>query len=187
MVVLQFLKDYWEAIVSISALTISFISLRNAIVSSRRQKKHYINSVRPHLDLFITGLTLNEICRIEFKNLAIGPAIIKKVVMVDTVSKMQYYPLSFSSQYLSKIDPDVSSYLYTDGMMIGSNSSYGVFEIRVGKAGVEDLVKLFDRFHFRYEYTDLYDSHVWIGEDNIIGQARNQFLNHSHSIGFQKE
>lgn len=180
MKVIEFLKCYWEALIAASALMISLVSLIVSIVSVRNQRKsaerqqeHFIMTVRPHLDLYVDTKGEDGLWKVLLKNTGNGPAVLEKAMLYDTKTKLEIYPTAFALNVLRQYDPKAGGLLATKGMVIAKGQEFELMYFRTGE-GFEGIVNVFERYHVKYGYTDLYVSDHWESIDDFVKEARDQ-------------
>ena len=172
------LKIKWnsERILSLSAMSISFITLIIFIYQTNLMSKQNYLSILPYLQLSTSDDSENNSFSLSIQNYGVGPAIIESV-------KFQYqgeeYDLKDYDNYLFKfiksLDSALDSIKQVDtssldpGMAIPPNSNYRIFEISSAK----DYQMFLNRFplldkELRYEirYKSIQDEHWVIREDS---------------------
>lgn len=181
MSLLECLKEYWEAIIAGSALLISIVSLLVSMVSvknqrdsAKRQKAHFMMSVRPHVYLKVKGFSLTEAGGFTLKNGGIGPAFIKKVAMYDSKTKLEHSPMSFSAEHIEPFDQTAGSGLASPGLVIPKGEEYQILYFEVKKDNLQRLVDLFERYHIKIDYTDMYESEIWSTTEDFISELKDQ-------------
>ena len=125
-----------EKMVSLSAMSISFITLLIFIYQTNIMRKQNDLSIMPYLDLSITNDVGSHTFELNLKNHGVGPAIIESVTMeyqnkkynlVDFDNSLFQF-IKTKNQALDSIQM-VSTSTLDVGMAIPVNASYNVFRV----------------------------------------------------------
>ncbi|MBT8210860.1 MAG: hypothetical protein KJP14_10065 [Eudoraea sp.] len=172
------LKINWnsERILSLSAMSISFITLVIFIYQTNLMSKQNYLSILPYLQLSTSNDSENNSFTLGIQNYGVGPAIIESV-------KLQFrgeeYDLRDYDHYLFNFlnaqDLALDSLTHVDnstlnpGMAIPPNSNYQIFEVTTEqdyKSFLKSFVLLEEDLSWEIKYKSIQDEHWMIHKDS---------------------
>jgi hypothetical protein len=157
------LKFKWnsEKMVSLSAMSISFITLLIFIYQTNLMRKQNELAIMPYLGLSTTNDTGTSTFELNLLNHGVGPAIIESVTMEYQGRKydLREFENSFFNFLKSKRSAlysigVISTSTLDRGMAIPANTSYNIFSIRNSAEGYQLIVEGLDSLlqtGFKYE------------------------------------
>jgi hypothetical protein len=172
------LKIKWnsERILSLSAMSISFITLIIFIYQTNLMSKQNYLSILPYLQISTSNDAANKTFSISVLNHGVGPAIIE-AVKFETAGKE--YNLKDYHNYLweflvsqdSILDSlkHVSTSTLDPGMAIPANSNYNIFEVSFREEDQQIVVRLIDLLEalsYEIRYKSIQDEHWVLREDS---------------------
>lgn len=128
----------WDSdkILSLSAMSISFITLAIFIYQTNLMRQQNYISIMPYLDISTTSNTAGHVFELNIKNHGVGPAIIESVTLVykgkrHGLADYDNRLFTFLASLNSALDSlkYVSSSTLDKGMAIPANSVYNVFAV----------------------------------------------------------
>ena len=140
-----------ERLLSLSAMSISFITLLIFIYQTNLMSKQNYLSILPYLDMSVTRNRGDHIFELNLKNHGVGPAIIESVIM--EYRGKRYDLVDFENDLfiflLTKVPvldsiKNASTSTLDKGMAIPANSSYNVLRIEDSPEGYELIVGSLD-------------------------------------------
>ena len=172
------LKIKWnsERILSLSAMSISFITLIIFIYQTNLMSKQNYLSILPYLQLSTSNDIENKTYTLSIQNYGVGPAIIESV-------KLQYrgqeYDLKDYGHYLFNFliaqDAALDSIAYFDnssldpGMAIPPNSTYRIFQATSAddyQLFLSRLASIEEGLNYEIRYKSMQDEHWVINNDS---------------------
>lgn len=138
----------WEAIIAITAVILSTLSL---II----QRKHNRLSVRPLMDIGVT--ILNGNFNITLENSGLGPAVFTSFVISSSSRKVYLDIQEFIDIQIIPLTSNLDSRKYfPKGSFISPDEKIEFIKHNIDEHQADQLADLFDGLTFRIEYTDIY-------------------------------
>ena len=130
------LKWNSEKILSLSAMTMSFITLLIFMYQTSLMKKQNYLSILPYMSISTTDNLENHNFELNLHNYGVGPAIIESVTMIQgdekyDLKEYNYNFLEFLLKQAPALDSlkNYSASTVERGLAIPSNSEYNVFSV----------------------------------------------------------
>jgi hypothetical protein len=172
------LKIKWnsERILSLSAMSISFITLIIFIYQTNLMSKQNYLSILPYLQISTSNDGEGQTFSLSVMNHGVGPAIIESVKsdfggQAHNLEDHDNYFWEFlvsQDSILAGLE-DVSTSTLDPGMAIPANTSYNIFEIRF-KEGDEPkllrLIEVLETLPYEIRYKSIQNEHWMINEDS---------------------
>ena len=172
-----------EKLLSISAMSISFITLIIFVYQTNLMRKQNYLSILPYLAISTSNSSVDHTFKVDLDNHGVGPAIIESVMMEykDKKYNLVNYDNDFF-KFLASLKPELDSIINMSystlekGMAIPANTEYNILAVRGDPKDYEIMVStlthlLNDGLKYKIIYKSIQDEH-WAIHNNLQGPEK---------------